>query len=614
MNMKRWKRIWTNIKSNFRTFLNSLFVSKLFLQNLFYIGGIMMLFFLVFALSTYKQSYDILQNEFSSFSEYHLETTANAVDNHLKDMRYIIATLEKSSLVQAFFSYKNPERLHDGFETRLQESLQSYINSHSSIDSIYLYSGLTESVITARTLMSIYQLKDDNWMEYLTKGNLSESILLFHRAKEDYYPFIVTLMKPLEINGYKAAIVLNLNLNQVSYLTNVSSNPYQEIYLVSDDNLVFYRHYQQDLLEPLENFPRLSHLQATKELSSTVIEDTSGSYILTQLHSQYYPWYYVTITNLKMYTNQLASNNAFQTFLFLALFLAALLISFLFSVRSAKPIHKLLILLEDPHNAISNDPLAKNEIHHISEQIICYAQQNKELSDELTKRLNLLNETKLLALQSQINPHFLFNTLNMIYTYECEELGYRHTLPRLTLSLSRLLRYSFQSTDFVTLDTELNFTKMYLSLMQKRYNNRFQVIYNVDPCTLDIKVPKLFIQPFVENSIFHGLSKKQTSDGTLTLSSDRKDGKCVITVHDNGVGMDLQTLETLRSIANEEIPQSSSIGLRNVIVRMKLLYGEAFTFTIDSKVEEGSVFTLRFPTAYNSAKKDEANVFKRVLK
>ncbi|MBR4058410.1 MAG: hypothetical protein IKK03_01050 [Lachnospiraceae bacterium] len=106
MNMKRWKRIWTNIKSNFRTFLNSLFVSKLFLQNLFYIGGIMMLFFLVFALSTYKQSYDILQNEFSSFSEYHLETTANAVDNHLKDMRYIIATLEKSSLVQAFFPTK----------------------------------------------------------------------------------------------------------------------------------------------------------------------------------------------------------------------------------------------------------------------------------------------------------------------------------------------------------------------------------------------------------------------------------------------------------------------------------------------------------------------------
>lgn len=602
MKRKQLKNIWTNIKAYPRTFLNTLLSSKLFLQNLLYIGGIMMLFFLVFAMTTYKQSYDILMREFSSSSEHQLEITANTVDTHLKDMRYIIATLDKNSLVQAFFAYKNPERLHEGFETRLQESLQSYINSHSSINSIYLYSGLTDSIITDRTMMNISLLQDNSWMEYLTDDVNYGAILLLHRAKNDYYPYILTLMKPMEVNGYKAAIVLNLNLSKVSYLTNVSNDPYQEIYLVSDDHQVLYRYYQQELLEPLENFPKLSNLQDTKTLSSTVISDASDSYILTQIHSQDYPWYYVTITNLEMYTNQLASNNAFLTILFLALFLAALLISFLFSVRSTKPIHKLLILLKDPHNAISDDPLAKNEIHYISEQIISYAQQNKELSDELTKRLNLLNETKLLALQSQINPHFLFNTLNMIYTYECEELGYRHKLPGLTLSLSRLLQYAFQSTDLVTLDTELNFTKMYLSLMQKRYNNRFEVIYDIAPDTLQIKVPKLFIQPIIENSIFHGLSKKQTADGVLTLSSGRKDGKCMITVHDNGVGMNQQTLETLRSIADEEIPQNSSVGLRNVIVRMKLLYGDAFNFMIHSKIGEGSTFTLWFPPVYNSEK------------
>lgn len=599
MKRKHLKNLWTKIKSHSGAFLNTLLGSKLFLQNFLYIGGIMMLFFLVFAITTYKQSYDILLNEFSASSEHQLEITANTVDTHLKDMRYIIATLDKNSLAQAFFAYQDPERLHEGFEDRLQESLQSYINSHSSIDSIYLYSGLTDTIITDSTMIRSSQLQDNSWMEYLTQETNSGSILLLHRAKDDFYPYILTLMKPMEINGYKAAIVLNLNLSKVSYLTNVSSDPYQEIYLVSDEKQVLYRYYQQELLEPLENFPKLSGLQDTKALSSTVITDSSDSYILTQIHSQHYPWYYVTITNLEMYTNQLASNNAFLTLLFLALFLAALLISFLFSVRSTKPIHKLLILLKDPHNAISNDPLAKNEIHYISEQIISYAQQNKELSDELTKRLNLLNETKLLALQSQINPHFLFNTLNMIHTYECEELGYRHKLPELTLSLSRLLRYAFQSTDLVTLDTELNFTKMYLSLMQKRYNNRFQIIYCMEPETLEIRVPKLFIQPIIENSIFHGLAKKPTADGVLTLSSGWKDGKCMITVHDNGVGMDLQTLEALRSIADEEIPQNSSVGLRNVIVRMKLLYGEEFTFTIDSRVGEGSTFMLWFPTVYN---------------
>ena len=366
MKRKQLKNIWTNIKAYPRTFLNTLLSSKLFLQNLLYIGGIMMLFFLVFAMTTYKQSYDILMREFSSSSEHQLEITANTVDTHLKDMRYIIATLDKNSLVQAFFAYKNPERLHEGFETRLQESLQSYINSHSSINSIYLYSGLTDSIITDRTMMNISLLQDNSWMEYLTDDVNYGAILLLHRAKNDYYPYILTLMKPMEVNGYKAAIVLNLNLSKVSYLTNVSNDPYQEIYLVSDDHQVLYRYYQQELLEPLENFPKLSNLQDTKTLSSTVISDASDSYILTQIHSQDYPWYYVTITNLEMYTNQLASNNAFLTILFLALFLAALLISFLFSVRSTKPIHKLLILLKDPHNAISDDPLAKNEIHYSS--------------------------------------------------------------------------------------------------------------------------------------------------------------------------------------------------------------------------------------------------------
>ena len=76
----------------------------------------------------------------------------------------------------------------------------------------------------------------------------------------------------------------------------------------------------------------------------------------------------------------------------------------------------------------------------------------------------------------------------------------------------------------------------------------------------------------------------------------------MITVHDNGVGMNQQTLETLRSIADEEIPQNSSVGLRNVIVRMKLLYGDAFNFMIHSKIGEGSTFTLWFPPVYNSEK------------
>lgn len=238
---------------------------------------------------------------------------------------------------------------------------------------------------------------------------------------------------------------------------------------------------------------------------------------------------------------------------------------------------------------------SENEVYFIAEQIISYAQQNKTLSDELTKGLNLLNETKILALQSQINPHFLFNTLNMIYSLECEELGFKHKLPGLTLNLSRLLRYAFESTDLVPLSTELNFTKMYLSLMQQRHNNRFQIIYDISNDTLNFKVPKLFIQPIIENAIFHGFSKSNKAFNFLKISSHVNNGYCIITVHDNGVGMDAQTLNNLRNITESQKPQNTSIGLKNVIIRMKLLYGSEFTITIDSVEGQSSTFTLSIP-------------------
>ena len=234
-------------------------------------------------------------------------------------------------------------------------------------------------------------------------------------------------------------------------------------------------------------------------------------------------------------------------------------------------------------------------MEYVSQKIVSFAQQNRELADELADQLNLLNESRLLALQSQINPHFLFNTLNMIYTYECEELGYQHELPAMTLSLSRLLRYAFQSPDLVSLDTELEFTKIYLTLMRRRYNDLFRVEYHISSQALSANVPKLFIQPIVENAIFHGLSASRSPAPCLKLFIEEKDGVFMVQVNDNGAGMDAESLERLRNIADEQLPKDTGIGVKNVIIRMKLLYGDRFTMDIRSAPGEGTTFTLQFP-------------------
>lgn len=583
------KKSPTGVKSLFRQILSS----KLFLRNLLFIGAVMLAFFAVFAISTYRQSRAILFEEFSASSKYQLEMTADAVDTHIKDMRYVIATLDQNSMVRAFFSHKHPEYLYSSYTKRIQELLLSYTYSFSSIDSIYLYSELSDTVISANTQASFSSFSDRGWADYLTDDTVNGSMLLFPRAKNDAFPYLLCIMKPLEISGHKAAIVLNLNLSNVAHLTTAYSSPYQEIYLVSDDQQVLYSHNQRTLLESVSAFPKLDGFCETPETKAQVVSDSSEHFVLAQVRSKDCPWYYVTVTNLDAYTDLLSSNSIFLTALFLLLFLAALVISIIFSVRSVKPIHELVTLIDGP--VLPGQPPYENEVEYVSQKIVSFAQQNKDLADELAAQLNLLNESRLLALQSQINPHFLFNTLNMIYTYECEELGYQHELPAMTLSLSRLLRYAFQSTDLVSLDTELEFTKIYLTLMRRRYNNRFRMEYHVSSQALSANVPKLFIQPIVENAIFHGLSDCRSQDPCLTLSIEAQEGVCIVRIADNGTGIDAESLDKLRNIVDEQLPKDTGIGVKNVVIRMKLLYGDRFCMDIQSQPGTGTTFILQFP-------------------
>ena len=590
METKKLKKLPRNVMH----VLSSILHSKLFRQNFLYIGGIMLAFFSVFAFVTYRQSSNILMREFSSSSTHQLEISAAAVDTHVRDMRYIVATLDQNSLVKAFFSHRHPQLIYDNYESRLQELLRSYTYSSYSIDSIYLYSELSDTVITGNSVKSLESFQDDAWYDKLLNDSANESMLVFPRAKNGVFPYLLCVMKPLNVNGRRAAIVLNLNLSKISYLTDVDTDPYQEVFLVTDDWQIMYSHGQRELLLPLEQFPKLTGLKATKTVCAQTVTDAPEPYILAQVHSSDYGWYYVTITNLAAYTDLLSQNTTFLTLIFAALFLAALMLSILFSVRSAKPIHELQSLLNDPNHAPDRFS-AENEVQDISRQIISYVEQNKALSEELAKGLNILNETKILALQSQINPHFLFNTLNMIYTYECDELGFKHELPLLTLSLSKLLHYAFESTDLVSMDTELDFTKMYLNLMLRRHNHRFRVVYDFKPETLSVKVPKLFIQPIAENAIFHGLTESHKADSYLKIAARLEGHTCIVEVSDNGIGMDAATLKTLQTVSDEQKPQGRGIGLKNTMVRMKLLYGEAFSMTISSEEGVGSCFVLRFP-------------------
>ena len=201
--------------------------SRYFLRNLIFFSTIMLLFFLILSIATYHRSSKILQSEFTSSSNDQIAITANSVDSYMKDMRYLMATLDQNSLVQAFFNYQSPDDLYDKYETRLQELLASYVYTDSTIDSIYLYSGLSENVATWNKITGLNNLEDNQWLETFRTAPERDRILIFPRAKSGNYPFLLTFIKPILSNGKESAIVLNLNLSKIPYLQDVQSNPYR---------------------------------------------------------------------------------------------------------------------------------------------------------------------------------------------------------------------------------------------------------------------------------------------------------------------------------------------------------------------------------------------------
>lgn len=212
--------------------------------------------------------------------------------------------------------------------------------------------------------------------------------------------------------------------------------------------------------------------------------------------------------------------------------------------------------------------------------------------------MELQNKATFVALQTQINPHFLFNTLNIIRNMEIESLGYDHEAPELTLTLSRLLQYALSSSELVSLNKEFYYTDLYLKILNQRYKNKLHFVVKKDENASEVLVPKLTLQPLIENAIFHGCSPQLEDHNQILVDARVLEGRCIIRIQDNGVGISADALESLRQklVDRKSIP-SNSIGVQNVALRMYLTYGEDFNIDIDSTPGEGTCVTLSFPPA-----------------
>lgn len=202
-------------------------------------------------------------------------------------------------------------------------------------------------------------------------------------------------------------------------------------------------------------------------------------------------------------------------------------------------------------------------------------------------------ESEIKALEAQINPHFLYNTLDTINWKIIEKEEYE--ISNMINSLATILRYAIQnSSECVKIREELEWVKKYVYLQQSRLSVPFEFILNVDESVLESMIHKLILQPFLENSIIHGF---YNVDNTCLLCIEIKDegSKIRINIIDNGRGMDKETIEKIKQNKKVNDLDDCHIGIDNVIERLEMYYGSSAEFLIESEIGKGVKISITLP-------------------
>ena len=275
--------------------------------------------------------------------------------------------------------------------------------------------------------------------------------------------------------------------------------------------------------------------------------------------------------------------------------LVSVILAFMMT-RSLRQMTDLMRTVRGGNLDVSFNVKQKDEVGILGTEFNRMLRRMKELISEIYVIQSRKKEADLEALQSQINPHFIYNTLETIRM--TAEINDDEEVAEMTFTLGKLLRYSInRGRETVELREELQHLERYLQLLRYRFSNRFVVTVDIPPELMTFPVMKLTFQPIVENAVLHGMEGKP-NEVTIRLSAELKEQLIIFSIKDEGAGMDGMTLDLLRQSMNGTRDAGSSktgVGLRNVNERIRLHYGETYGLEIESKWGEGTTVHLKLP-------------------
>mgnify|MGYP000851910470 CR=1 FL=1 len=335
--------------------------------------------------------------------------------------------------------------------------------------------------------------------------------------------------------------------------------------------------------------------QELESLNWDVSEIGKEKYVINSAMIQSTKWYLVSAIPVK---DIIASGNKLKNGMFVFMFfitLVSYLLAYLISNSSVKRLSLLASSMKEIEKGrfeVSVKKKGNDEIGALMEAFNKMASRISELIEEKYKMGQEVKSAELKALQAQINPHFLYNSLDLI---NC--IAIKHNVPSIVTmvnSLARFYKISLsRGVDVIPIKDEISHITLYVQIQNMRFDNKIQLNLQIDEAVYSYKILKILLQPIIENSIVHGILEKKEKCGIITVTGKLENNTVIFTIEDNGIGM---TEEKIRSILSENSTgYSGNYGVKNINDRIKLYYGNDYGLKYTSEPGKGTTVEVRIP-------------------
>ncbi len=558
---------------------------------------------LIFLMLSINYTQDRILKNSISYTTQIIDLINHDIDSYIDYMENISLLVSNNNDVQQYLfgETTSPAQQNTIFE-RIQAQFKTVIESRSDISNIVVLSNQGKSIVnTGKDELNEYvSLYDLEWAMEAIKKKDGTSLSSSHVQNmiKNNYQWVVTLSRAIRnpyTNERAGLFFIDLNYDIISDLCeNNSMGDMGYIYILDQDGSIIY-HPQQQLLYSGLKEERIEEVLNTKN-RYFVTNEGDDSRLYTISKSENTGWTIVGVA----YTAELMKGKEETQLIYLitagVLLMVAVILATFMSSTITKPIKVLKDSMKEVEKGnFKNASIAlhsNNEIGSLSNSFNVMTQEIQNLMEQNIHEQKQKRKSELKALQSQINPHFLYNTLDSIIWMA--EGGRTNEVVLMTSSLAKLMRQSFiNQEETVSIDKEIEYVRSYLTIQKMRYKDKLEFEIDIDPSIRQDEIVKLVLQPIVENAIYHGIKYKEEI-GLIRIEGFEQNGKIIITIKDNGAGMDEQTLQHILE-ENKENYNSNGVGVYNVHMRLQLYYGPEYGIRYESILGVGTIATITIP-------------------